>query len=340
MDANKKSRKSGGGAQKKSVQVAPVAVSRDVKPRRIPSMKSNGVWTSVSHRECFATVVSSSTAFAVASYSLNPGVPSVFPWLSQVAARYETYKFRRLSFSIRTQSATTAVGSVGMAFDFDANDPAPTSLLMGLSYRDRSLGACWAEQRLDLDLRQGDKSPSKFTRVGLPTEPYDLKTYDLGVLHVFTEGVSAATVGILEADYTVDLFTPQIQDPIGGSFHVSTGMDATHLFGTAIEPNAGALLPGAVTSTSVFTFDQAFEGLVTVRVSGTTITDSLDLGISATGLSTGISAESNVNSAGTKTTKVFKVRAQHGTTLTPTVTAAAVSAGSYSFARGAYSSYD
>jgi hypothetical protein len=179
-------------------------------------------------------------------------VASVFPWLSQVASRYETYKFRSIAFHYHSRAATSQVGTVGLAFDFDAQDPAPASQMTALAYHDRVADAVWKEQSLVLDLSQGDRLPTRYTRVGLPTTPYDLKTYDLGNLHVFTDGVAASVnLGLLEVVYSIDLFTPQIQDPVGGLTTSTTALDATHLFGTDFTPDSQAIMPFTVTSSGV-----------------------------------------------------------------------------------------
>jgi len=339
MDNSKRvSKKNGSGLRKKVTEVrAQVAVFDPLRSRKIPSMKSNGVWTRVSHTEMFASVVSAGVPFAVTSYPCNPGVASIFPWLSEVADRYETYKFESLSFRFHTQQATSAVGTVTLAFDFDAADPAPSSLLQAASYRDRAIGAAWQNNSLKLDLVQGDKSRSRYTRVGLPASPYDLKTYDLGTLHVCTDGVAAATIGLLEAEYVVDLYTPQIQDPVGGKSASTAGMDATHLFGTSQTIDAQASLPGVFTSSSVFTFNQAFEGLVTFQVIGTVLSANISPVVSSSGTAYG-AVTPLVNAAATEVLDCFSIRAVPGTTMTPTITATTVTSVFVFFSKNAYTS--
>jgi hypothetical protein len=136
----------------------------------------------------------------------------MFPWLSQVAQRYETYKFRKLLFEYHTRAATSQVGTVGLVFDFDAEDPAPASQMEALSYHDKCADSPWKDDCVVLDLAQGDRLPIRYTRAGTPTGNYDIKTYDVGNLHVFTDGVASSTnLGLLEVKYVVDLYTPQIQ---------------------------------------------------------------------------------------------------------------------------------
>ncbi len=306
---------------------APVAMSRAVVSQRIPQITSNGNTTRIAHSEFFASVASAGTAFACASYPCNPGVASIFPWLSSIAQRYETYKFRKLQFEYHTRAATSQVGTVGLVFDFDAEDAAPSSQMMALSYHDKCADSPWKDDCVVLDLVQGDRLPVRYTRSGTPVGSYDIKTYDVGNLHVFVDGVAASTnLGLLEVRYVIDLYTPQIQDPVGGSFYNNAGQDATHVFGTGFGSNAAqdpqAIAVGTTDSTGqVFTFNQAWQGLVTFTFAGTGLTASF-APVAANGdaeVSTQV-----VNAAGTGVWAVCRVRAYPGTTLTPTITATTV----------------
>jgi len=282
-------------------------------------------------------VVVASTDFVTFTYAVNPAVPAVFPWLAPLAARYETYKFRSLAFHYRPQVSSASAGTVTLAFDFDALDDPPATLFESMSYHDKSSGSVWCPNSLQLDLSQGDKAPSKYTRVGLPSGTnYDLKTFDLGNLQVCVSGVSAATVGLLEVVYTVDLFTPQIQSPIGGTLTGSAGMDATHMFGTTVTADSNANLPYVVTSSAVITFKQFFEGLLTLSLTGTSLSGGVAPGISADGSASTLWGVTLA--AGTSYGGVFRVRAQPGTTMTPTTTGN-ITAAVWSVASGGYVQY-
>jgi len=207
-----------------------------------------------------------------------------------------------------------------------------------LTYHDKVADSPWKDMCLPCNLAQGDRLPVRYTRAGLPSGNYDIKTYDIGNLHVFVDGVAASTnLGLLEVNYSVDLYTPQIQNPVGGQMANTAGLDATHLMGTlanvSLDPQA--LLPGAVTTTQVFTFSQAFEGIVAFQIGGTGLGSDFapvaaGVGAAAAGLIT------NVDAGATKSTGAFRVQAQPGTTLTPTITATTVTSVEYNFAKCAY----
>lgn len=326
-------------ANQGSTSYAPVAMTKSLGTRSIPSIQSNGSVTHIRHSEFFASVTSLSDAYAVQSYPCNPGVASLFPWLSQVAQRYETYKFRELTFILRTRAAATQVGTVGLVFDFDANDDAPSSQMMALSYHDKSADAPWMLQTLKLDLAQGDKLPTRYTRPGLPASNYDLKTYDLGALHVFTDGVAAsANLGLLEVYYSVDLYTPQIQDGIGGRSSATAGLNATHLVGTDLSSDTEALLPFDVTDSGTLTFNQSFEGTIFFDIVGTVLSADFAPVVSASGAAAQIGFQI-VNAGATTVVGGFRVRAVPGTTLKPTITATTVTGVYYYVARANYDQF-
>lgn len=316
---------------------APVAMSRGVGSKRIPQIASSGTTTRITHSEFFASVVSTGTGYAVSSYPCNPGVASMFPWLSQVAARYETYKFKRVQFEYHTRAATSQVGTVGMVFDFDAADAAPASQMLALSYQDKSADSPWKDQCFVLDLAQGDRYPTRYTRVGSITTQTDIKTYDIGNLHVFVDGVAASTnLGLLEVKYVVELYTPQLQNPVGGIFTGGTGMSGAALFGTVWTPDAQAIAAFETPSASVLTFNQAWEGILTFYIVGTGL--GADLAPGVAGGSAAVLGQT-VNAAATNVRGYIRVSAVPGTSLTPTMTATTVTASTWALASGAYDSY-
>jgi len=225
-----------------------------------------------------------------------------------------------------------------MVFDFDAQDAAPLSQMEALTYHDKVADSPWKDSCLRVDLAQGDRFPVRYTRAGLPSGTYDIKTYDLGNLHVFVDGVAASTnLGLLEVNYSIDLFTPQVQPSVGGTLLQTTGgMDRTHLFGTvatsASDPQS--VLPGKLTSTSVFTFDQTYEGLVCFSFVGTDLS-----GFSPVASGGGIASLLWEQFKGDATAGAgwFRVSATPGTTITPVLaTGTTVTASNFVFARLGY----
>lgn len=324
------------------IMSAPAAVGRVTGSglsgrQRVPTMRSNGRNMTITHTERFYGVTTTATTFEIHSFKLNPGLAAMFPWLSDVANRYEKYKFRSVVFRYVSQAAAAA-GTVSMAFDFDPNDDPPATMEEANTFHDYVTTSIWATRPVDLriDLANGDRLPQKDTRPGMPGVDLDLNVYDVGTLHIMTQGAASGLVGYVEVAYTVDLFIHQVQAGVGGESVSSSGLDATHLVGNA-SADAQAYLPVDFTSTAAMTFVQPFEGIVSYRITGTGLSADFDPVISAGG--TAAPMNGIVNAAGTTVNGCFRVRAQTGMTLTPTITATTISAVYFDFAKGGYLSY-
>lgn len=190
-----------------AMQRAPVATSRRTTTNK-PRMTTQTNGTTVTHRE-FIGDIAGSVDYATNGYALNPGLASTFPWLSKIAANYESYVFRKLSFQYETAVATTTAGTVMMAVDYDATDLAPTSKQSLMAYAQAQRSAPWQES--SFNCRGGDLT--KFAReryIRTSSGGGDLKTYDVGNLFVATQGTPATDLGELYVTYTVILRTPQV----------------------------------------------------------------------------------------------------------------------------------
>lgn len=93
----------------------------------IPSFGTLG--TVVRHAEYIQDIKSPLTpaTFNVTSFSVNPGISTLFPWLSNVANTYEACKWNGLVFYYKSTcsnySATSALGSVILAAEYNSDNP-------------------------------------------------------------------------------------------------------------------------------------------------------------------------------------------------------------------------
>lgn len=228
---------------------------------REPKISASARSTRIVHRELLTTIIGSVAFANFGSYQVNPGIAATFPWLSTQASGWEQYRFHRLCFEYITRSATTAVGSVILAPDYDALDSAPSSELIATSYRDATEDVPWKDQSCVWDpLAMHPIGPKKYIRSGLVANA-DLKTYDVGTQHVCTTGQSGTdAIGKLWVCYDVEFFVPQTQSPSGplntsfamwslqNSQSLSTGVAATIDYDTQLINNMGI-----VESSGVFT---------------------------------------------------------------------------------------
>lgn len=289
--------------------------------QRQPSTRPSGKGFLVSHRERFYTVETTTNNLETRTFACNPGLGSMFPWLSTLAMRYEKYKFKDLSFHFTTQAAPGA-GTVMMIFDFDANDTAPVDMDQAALSNDYSNGPVWNDQVLRPQISVGDMLPQKLTRPATPGGQYGLNNYDVGQLHIMTRGCGGAalTLGYVEVRYTVELYCHQGQYGIGGRAYASVGLSSVALVGTDMTIDSQAYVPFTFTASGTMTFNQSFEGILVARIVGTAL--SADLALNGT--ATGSINHQIVDAGALNVIAVSRVKGKIGQTFVPTITATTV----------------
>ncbi len=233
------------------------------------------------HREKISKYTTPGTtgAFSVlASLPINPGLPGSFPWLSNQAAGWESYRFNRLRYIWIPTAASSKEGNIIMAPDYDAADAAPVGETFMSSYSDVKEGNLWLPFAAELtpSLLNGEMK-RHFVRLGALGSNLDIKTYDSGNFFVASTDDTAAAVGKLWVEYDVSLFNPQV--PPGG-FQANGVMSqggasiaAATPFGTV--PVASGAIQLSATSTNVITIANVQAGqeiLLACEVTGTVIT--------------------------------------------------------------------
>jgi hypothetical protein len=188
---------------------APVAYSSSTM-NQPPRINTGSKSSRIIHRELVATI-SGNTTFGSSSFALNPGLVLSFPWLSTVAPSYEQYHFRRLRFHYVTRSATSYVGSVLLAPEYDALDQAPTTEVNMAMMAGAKEDVPWRDQVIDFNVADMfPLGPRKFIRTGALSTSADLKTYDVGQLFVGLAGCAdTSAIGKLWVEYDVELYIPQ-----------------------------------------------------------------------------------------------------------------------------------
>jgi hypothetical protein len=191
---------------------APVAISKH-STTGAPRIQQDSRSTRIRHREYIADVTAAASAFTVRNFALNPGLGGSFPWLADIAGRYESYVFRSLRIHYQPFCPTATPGSLMLAVDYDAKDGAPTGKveMMAMSHATRC--SVWDKTTYvsaPLDLRKF--GVQRYVRTsGIPTGT-DVKTYDVGNLFVGTANTptTATSLGEIYIEYDVEFYTPQI----------------------------------------------------------------------------------------------------------------------------------
>jgi hypothetical protein len=270
-----KAMKSGKSRKSGEVSYAPLArtkVMRTTVPNVSGSAYSGDGRMRVRHRE-YISDISGSVAFAASGLSINPGDSRTFPWLSVLAAEFESYLFRSLKFEFETQKSASTNGSVMMAVDFDAADDPPVNKQQLMAYHNAVRSAVWDECCYSSALHDLEKfGVQRYVRLGALPANLDIKTYDVGNLFVATQGEADTTpVGELYVEYDVELITPQIASGVAAynSVHISSPS------ATLANPFAGSVNTGGLQvsgSGNTLTFDRVGQYLVALNWDGTTPT--------------------------------------------------------------------
>lgn len=198
----------------RSLSIVPLARSNNKsRPGLNPIIRSKGR-NSIQVQYCeMIAQVSGTSAYAVASFPINPGMALTFPWLRQLAIAYEKYRFQSLGLVFVPICAATASGSIGMSVDYDAADAAPLDMPSLQVAQDKDLEAIWKDCVVNCS-KASLSGPERFNRFNDLAANLDIKTYDWGNFHVATDGCSVTSaIGYLYVDYTVELITPQLPDP-------------------------------------------------------------------------------------------------------------------------------
>jgi len=229
---------------------APVARAKVVRnnPPRMVSLRNGDA--RVCHREYIQDITAASgtpSAFQATSFALNPGNVAVFPWLSQVAKNWESYRFEKLAFKYETEAPSSLGGSLVLSVDYDATDPAPLTKQQAMAYRNATRSAPWTPCEHRSAREDLSKEKTYFVRPGAQPAGTDIKLYDTGNLFVCTQNVTtpSSVCGELYVEYEVELLTP-IWENIGGASGTLdavglTGMSQTAPFGTNPLVGAGSV---------------------------------------------------------------------------------------------------
>jgi hypothetical protein len=175
-----------------------------------PKISNTPKMTRVIHRELVQTI-SGSTTFNADSFSLNPGLPGTFPWLSSIAGSFEQYRFNRLSFHYVTRAPTSYIGSILLAPEYDALDSPPSSEVEASQMLGAVEDSPWKEQIMTFNVSDMfPMGPRKYIRTGVISGSSDLKTYDAGQLFVCEISCAdTSAIGKLWVEYDVELHIPQ-----------------------------------------------------------------------------------------------------------------------------------
>jgi hypothetical protein len=211
-----------GGNSRGQIPISYQRTTRTNAPRFQNSENS----VTVSHREFVQRleVIEPSDFKLLTKLTINPGNSDLFPWLSQIARNYETYKFENLTFEYVPQCPSITAGMLLQFIDYDAADPDPinTSAIMN-SMGASSVNVFSPVKLFSLQQNLHKGMAEKYIFVGeqgvFPINQ-DPKTINAGNYFAAADGALEGVIGQLYVRYRVTLKTPVIhQDAVLGDLY-------------------------------------------------------------------------------------------------------------------------
>lgn len=186
--------------------------------KQIPKFMTNDRTNVICHREYLGDI-NSTQAFSNRTYPLNPTSTKTFPWLSQLAANYQQYRFHGLIFEFRPMITDfTSGGQPGVlvfATNYNANEPSFTSKLE----MENSEYAVSVKPTLSL-IHAIECNPQETTITKLYTDmdSSDPRFTTLGNTQLATVGnlYENIVLGELWVSYCIEFFKPKLVPEVGG----------------------------------------------------------------------------------------------------------------------------
>lgn len=204
----------------------------------------------IRHREYIGDVTATS-AFTNKSYLLNPGLSSTFPWLSQIANSFETYRWRGVIFefnstssdALLSSSTSTALGTVVMATEYDVADDPYTSKRDMLTSQFSSSSKPSLGFIHPIECKKSLSTQTMlFTRSGAVPTGYDQRLYDFCRFNIATEGMQApgGVLGELWVVYEIELFKQQFNYSSLTDHYKLENCSTLRPLGTVVGSNIGS----------------------------------------------------------------------------------------------------
>jgi len=227
---------------------------------QIPKFDTTKQTNIVCHREYLGDITGTA-GFNNASYPLNPGLASTFPWLATVAQNYQEYKFHGVIFEFRsliTDFVTNgAPGVVIMATNYNADAPIYTTK------QEMENSEYAVSVKPTIDLCHGIECavsqtilPQRYVRSGSVPVGQDLRLYDYGNFQFATQANPTQDLGELWVSYCVEFLKPILPIDVGGdatSGHLyKTGATTAAPLGVVTFVNSGNM--GLTTTGTSFSF--------------------------------------------------------------------------------------
>jgi len=182
----------------------------------VPMFASAGGGVRITHREFLGTVASPGGAFSITPFALNPANAATFPWLSEIAYSFETFRLRGCVVEFiptsgdAVASTNAALGSVILATQYNVSAPPFSSQIQMENYQYAT--SCKPSLAM---IHPVECDPSMLVSERLyvynGSAGGDPRWASAGTVYLATVGQqSAATLGELWISYDFELFMPKL----------------------------------------------------------------------------------------------------------------------------------
>lgn len=191
----------------------------------------------ISHREFIGKLYapkSDEGNFHLQEYEVNPGLSSLFPWLSSIAQNYDSYELIQCIVSVKSLVSESIggdgiIGSIYMAHQEDLHQGSFRTAHDIMQFQGSV--SCKASSNLMLGLecdpsKVPGSSTHKFVRVeGIDRYHRQIQDFDMGKVSIATAdlptNLQGDAIGELWISYTVKLSTPKVVGALGKSIEQS-----------------------------------------------------------------------------------------------------------------------
>lgn len=171
-------------------------------------------FSTVSNTEHFMKITATNE-FTCTAMHINPGNSEMFPWLSSVAGGWELYRFLKLKFHYKTNTATTTNGTILGSIEYAPGSPLPTDYKTMMAYQGAVSSPLYRDFVMPVDIK------SAFSQMQWKNVRQDLnevdtrKAYDTADLLIATEGNPSGILGgYISVEYVCEFRVPQKSKPL------------------------------------------------------------------------------------------------------------------------------
>jgi len=165
-------------------------------------------------------LISGTTGFGITAYSLNPGNPTCFPFMSRTAQNYERYEFQNLRFEYKPSASMFATvgaqGFVGLTATMDALQSPPSSQAQAEVMHHSPIVETAKPTSLTLPkeflLTKSSRERFFVRQSGIIPGGADAHLYDCGQIFIWTSGqANTNQIGELRVVGSVRLSNPSLE---------------------------------------------------------------------------------------------------------------------------------